>query len=166
MAKGDITILRSAQFGDPGSKRYQVASGAAATINPGELVLKALGSAAVVAWGNTAAKPVVGTDFIGGLSASTSTDTASAAGTVDVVPILPGMVFLIVPNVAATWNTQAKYNALVGARVLLNSGSVGGQQTILAADGSTNGLVVEDLNIAEKPVAVAFTVRSAANYFA
>lgn len=166
MALGDITLLADAAFGAVGSRTHAVASGAVATINAGELVLKALGSPYVVAWGNTTAKPVVGTDYIAGVSTSTSTDTASAVGTVEIMPIDPKMVFLVSPTVAATWDTQAEYDALVGDRVLLSSGSVGGAQTLLAADGANNGLVVQPLDIQKYPGKVAFSIRAGAYYMA
>lgn len=166
MALGDVKLLADAAFGAVGSRTHKVASGAVATINAGELVLKTLGSAFVVAWGNTNAKPVVGTDFIAGVSTSTSTDTATADGTVDIMPIDPKMVFLISPNVAATFATQAAYDALVGDRVLLASGSTGGAQTILATDGATSGLVIQPLNIQNVPGKVAFSIRAGAFYMA
>lgn len=166
MALGDIQFLADAQFGAVGSRPHSVASGAVATINAGELVLKTLGSAFVVAWGNTAAKPVVGTDFLAGVSTSTSTDTASANGTVEIMPIDPKMVFLVSPNAPTSWDTQAEYDALVGDRVLLSSSSVGGAQTLLAADGSTNGLVVQPLDIQKYPGKVAFSIRAGAFYMA
>ncbi len=166
MALGDIKLLADAAFGAVGSRTHAVASGAVATINAGELVLKTLGSAFVVAWGNTAAKPVVGTDFVAGLSVSTSTDTVAANGTVEIMPIDPKMVFLITPNAPTSWDTQAEYDALVGDRVLLNSGSVGGAQTILASDSATSGLVIQPLNITNFPGKVAFSIRAGAYYMA
>lgn len=166
MSLGDVVLHKDPSFGSIGSSSHQVASGAAATINAGEFVLKTLGSQYVVAWGNTTAKPVVGTDFLAGLSASTSTDTASANGTVEIIPLVPGQVFLMNPATAATWDTQAEYNALVGDRVLLSSGSVGGAQTILATDGSTNGFVVENLDITKYPGKVAVSARAGLSYLA
>lgn len=163
---GDIEILVNAPFGVPGSRKHAVAAGAVASIKAGQLVLKALGSPSVIAWdASNTAKPVVGTDYIAGLSASTSTDTAAAVGTVEILPILPGMILLANPAVAATWNTQAEYDALVGDRVLLNT-AADGTQTILASDSATSGLVIEPLDVTKYPGKVAFSVRSGANYFA
>lgn len=164
MALGDIQFKNDGAFGIQGSRPKQVASGAAATINAGEFVLQVLGAQACVAWGNSSAKPVVGTDFVAGVSATTSTDTASAAGTVDVIPLIPGQVFLVNPDVPATFGqgttpNQTTYNALVGDRVLLKSGSVGGAQTLLAVDGSTNGFVIQDLDIQKYPGKVAIAAR-------
>ena len=93
-----------------------------------------------------------------------STETATLDGTVEVQPIAPGIIYLIAPKVAATWNTQAKYNALVGARVLIDVTS--GKLTILAADGSTYGCVIENLNIQQYPGLVAFSIRQGASYLA
>jgi hypothetical protein len=164
MAAGDITILNEGSFGAPGSRKHAVAAGAASSIKAGELVLKALGSASVVVWdASNTAKPVVGTDYIAGLSATTSTDTASAAGTVEIIPNVPGMVYLGNPKVAATWDTQAEYDALVGDRVLLDT-TAAGVQTLLASDGATSGLVIEPLDVTRYPGKIAFSIRQGCNY--
>ena len=166
MALGDIMIHREGSFGVPGARKHAVAAGAVASIKAGELVLKTLGDASVVVWtASNSAKPVVGTDYIAGLSASTSTDTASAAGTVDIIPNVPGMVYLGNPDVGTTWDTQAEYDALVGDRVLLKT-SAAGVQTILASDLATSGLVIEPLDIVRYPGKVAFSIRQGCNYFA
>lgn len=162
----DITVLDGGAFGQIGSRQHAVASGAAATIKAGRLVLKSLGSASVVAWDvSNTAKPVVATDFLAGLAMTDSTDTASAAGTVQIQAITPGVVYLGNPDTAATWNTQAKYDALVGDRVLVSTTSAG-VQTILASDSATSGLVVEPLDISKYPVKVAFSLRQALSYTA
>jgi hypothetical protein len=161
---GDITILREGAFGNPGSRTFAVASGASASIKAGELVLKALGGAAVTVWtANNNAKPVVGTDYIAGLAASTSTDTATANGTVEIIPNVPGTVYLGNPKVAASFDTQSEYDALVGDRVLLDV-TAAGVQTLLAADGATSGLVIEPLDVTKYPGKVAFSIRQGCNY--
>jgi len=166
MAQGDIAMLKEGAFGSMGATRHAVAAGAVGSIKPGELVLKALGNASVAVWtASNTAKPVVGTDFIAGVSASLSTDTAAAAGVVDIIPLAEGQVFLANPDTAATWDTQAKYDALVGRRVLLST-TAGGVQTILATDGATSGLVIQPLDISKYPGKVAFSIRSGANYLA
>lgn len=165
MAKGDIMIFKDGPFGSIGTTKHKVASGAAGSINAGELVLKTLGSPYVVAWDATAAtKPVVGTDYIAGLAMSNSTDTAAADGYVEVLPLIPGQIFLANPKVAATWDTQSEYDALVGDRVLLDTAS--GVQTILAADGATSGLVIAPLDVSAYPGKVAFSIRAGASYLA
>ncbi len=159
MALGDITVLSEGAFGYPGSVQFAVAA-SATLIYPGEPVLKALGSAVVApAATNT---PVVATDFWAGIAETTSTNTAGAAGTVQVMQMLPGMTYLIAPKVAATWDTQAEYDALVGDRVLIDLTT--GTYTILASDGATYGLVIAPLDIAKYPGKVAFTIREAVSY--
>lgn len=166
MALGNITILREGAFGNQGSRVQAVASGAVGSIKAGELVRKALGAAAVVAWGATdALKPVVATDYLAGLAASTSTDTVGAAGTVEIIPIAPGTVYLASPTDSTLWDTQSEYDALVGDRVLLDS-SGAGVQTVLSTDGSTYGLVIEPLDIAKYPGKVAFSLRNGLSYLA
>lgn len=165
MALGDIKILNDGAFGTIGSTKHKVAAGAAASIKAGELVLKSLGSAYVVAWDATAStKPVVATDYVAGLAMSTSTDTASADGYVEILPLVPGQIFLANPKVAATWDTQSEYDALVGDRVLLDT--VSGTQTILASDSATSGLVIMPLDITKYPGKVAFAIRAGASYLA
>jgi len=153
MAKGDITPFENAGSGKmPGAIKFYVASGAAASINAGEPVEKLAGAAGAI--------PAV-TNFptatlrVAGVAASTSTDTVTASGLVDVIPATNGQIWLIAPKVAATWNTQAKYNALIGSRVLIDL--TAGSYTILAADGAGNGCIVEYLNIADRPGMVAFS---------
>lgn len=163
MAKNDIAVLQEGAFGTPGTVRHQVAAGGTPpAINAGEMVLKTLGNEYVIPMATN--KPVVGTDFVAGISQSASTETASVKGTVDVTPLIPGTIYRINAKVAATFNTQAKYDALVGARVLIDV--TGGVETILAADGATNGCVIENMDITRFPGQVAFSVRAGASYTA
>lgn len=166
MSLGDIQILNAGAFGEVGGRKQRVALGAVSSIKAGELVLKTLGSAFVTAWTtSTATKPVVSTDFLAGLATTTSTETVTANGTVTVQPLIPGVVYLGKPTVAATWDTQSEYDALVGDRVLLDCSS-GGVQTVLATDGATNGLVIEPLDVAKYPGKVAFSLRAGLSYLA
>lgn len=156
---GDITLYADAAFGYPGDDEYAVAA-SATLIYPGEPVAKALGDAAVTpAATNT---PVVATDFYAGVAQSTSTNTAGAAGIVRVTKFTDATSWLIAPKVAATWDTQAEYDALVGDRVLLDLTT--GTYTILATDGATNGCVVMPLDITKYPGKVRFAFRNAVNY--
>ena len=155
MAKGDILVHKNTAFGEPGSKICNVAAGATA-INVGEPVLRALGAGVVTAMATN--KPVVATDYLEGIAASNSTQTASVAGTVEVIPLIPGTIYKMKPKVAATWDTQAEYDALVGYRVLIDL--TAGSYTILAADGATSGCVIEPLDVAKNPGYVAFSFRN------
>lgn len=164
MALGDITLFQDGAFSSIGSRKHAVASGTTASIKAGELVLKTPGSAYVTVWtANNSAKPVVGTDYVAGISASTSTETASAAGTVEIIPLVPGQIYLANPDVAATWDTQSEYDALVGDRVLLKT-TAAGVQTILASDSATSGLVIQPLDVSKYPGKVAFSVKTGCDY--
>lgn len=156
---GDITILDQSVAMGNGAKPYLVAAGST-TINPGEPVTKALGAAVVTAMATN--KPVVGTDFLAGIAATTSTQTASAAGVVYVNQLIPGVVYLIAPNSSTAFDTQAEYDALVGDRVLLDL--TNGVYTILATDGATNGCVIEALDVFKYPGKVAFSIRNGVSY--
>lgn len=92
-----------------------------------------------------------------GIATTTSTQTASVAGEVWVQPIVPGTIYKMKPKVAATWDTQAEYDALVGSRVLIDLTS--STYTILAADGATYGCVIEYLDVSKNPGYVAFSFR-------
>lgn len=160
MASGDIQFAQPNVHQLVGARKANVAAGAT-TINPGEPVAMALGAVSVTAMATN--KPVVATDFLIGISTSTSTQTASVAGTVDYIPLVEGQEYLISPKVAASWDTQAEYDALVGKRVLIDLTT--GSYTLLAADGSTSGCVVTAMNIAENPGKVKFLFRSGVNVF-
>lgn len=165
MAVNDVTFYDQAAFGYPGDVKYIVTQGAVASINPGEPVAKVLGnsSGAVVAALATS-KPLVGTDYLAGIASSISTDTVAAKGIVEVTKLTSGVSYLCAPLTAATWNTQAKYDALVGARITFDL--TAGVYTVNATDNANNGLVVLPLNIQDYPGKVRFAIRSAVNYLA
>jgi len=164
MALGDITILKQNSAMGSGSLKYNVAA-SATLINAGEPVkIAAVGDVVVVKGATT--EPVVVTTTTAtvipqglyiGIAATTSTNTAAAAGTVEIVPALPNTIFLGKPTVAASWDTQAEYDALVGKRVQFDLTT--GSYTIIATDAAANGLVVMPLDIAKYPGRVAFAFR-------
>jgi hypothetical protein len=163
MALGDIQIYDEGAYGYPGDAFFTVASGTTSSILPGTPVAKTLGNSTgnvVAAAGNNF--PVVGTDYTAGIASSTSTETTSLAGTVKVTKLDPNLTYIIAPKVAATWDTQAEYDALVGARVLIDLTT--GVYTILASDSANNGCVVEPLDISKYPGRVRFSIRAGASY--
>ncbi len=161
MALNDITFKDPAQFGTAGTKKFPVNAGTN-TIKPGEPVYVVLGNETV--WQLPTNKPVVSTDFLVGIAASTSTNTSTLSGSVEVFPITSNVVYLIAPNSTTTFDTQGEYDALVGTRVLLDCTT--STWTILASDNSTYGCVIMPLEIAKYPGKVAFAFRSAVNYLA
>lgn len=153
MAKGDIQPFNNNESSIMGgARKYQVASGTTASINAGEPVQKLAGASCVTA---LLTNSPTTTNRIVGVSTSASTETASAGGTVDVIPASPNQIWLISPKVAATWDTQTEYNALVGKRVLIDLTS--STYTILAADSAGNGCIVEYLDVSLYPGKVAFS---------
>ena len=161
MAVNDIIDLSDPAFGRIGSQRWAVAA-SATTIKPGEPVTHVLGAAAVVPMATNMPVVANAAGYVVGIAASTSTNTASAAGTVEVVPHVPGQVYLAWPNTAASWDTQSEYDALVGDRVLFDLTS--GSYTILATDGATYGCVIQPLDVTKYPGRVAFTFRNDCSY--
>jgi len=162
----DLSLYNaSGGTGSLGSRRHQVAASAGApAINAGEPVSKTLGNQYVIT--NPTNGQVVATNYLAGVATSQSNETSALDGFVDVMPISKDTIWLIAPTTAATWNTQAKYNALVGARVLIAKSTSGntGIYTIGASDSSTSGCVVENLNIFDYPGLVAFTFRGGLAY--
>lgn len=163
MSIGDFVEL-GVSNANGGTRSYNTATGASTTIiNPGEPVVRGASATTVTRLYATAttgiAAPVINTDFVVGIAQTTSTQTTSAAGQVSILPVNNGTTFLAYPTVAATFATQALYDALVGKRVLIDLGTLAaGQYSVLAVDGSTNGLVIMPLDISKYPgrVAVAF----------
>lgn len=171
MALGDLLLLNE-QAAKRGARLYNVASGT--PILAGEPVQHlTVGDVAVIP-GRTST-PVVGTSGVEGLfvgiAATNSTNTTTAAGTVNVIPVNSSDTWLIAPAVATSWDTQAEYDALVGKRVLIQNGATllpfvansnVGTYSLLASDSAANGAVVQAMNIVEHPgkVAIAFRTRT------
>jgi hypothetical protein len=162
MALGDITLFGDQAQGLAGARKFKVVSGTSASINAGEPVVTTLGAAYVAAMATN--KPVSGTDYVVGIAATTSTETTTAHGYVDVYQVDPNQVWLIKPNVAATFDTQSEYDALVGDRVVLDLTS--SSWTILAADGATYGCVIMPLDVVKHPGKVAFSFRRCVQWMA
>jgi hypothetical protein len=162
--KADLVLLSSKNGqGYPGSRKANVAV-SATLIYPGEPVIhNALGDVVVVKMATNS--PIVATHFLDGIASTLSTNSAALAGKVDVVPVNADDIWLIRPNVAGDWDTQAKYDAIVGKRVLIDL-SAGGAYTLLSADDPTYGCVVQPLDITKYPNWVAISFRKATNYLA
>lgn len=147
-------------FGTPGGEVYAVEAGDDA-IAAGDLVLvEALGEDSVILATDNA--PIVGTDYVVGVAASASTQTASVAGAVRVVVLDSDTTILMTPTNPTAWDTQSEYDALVGARVQMTVSA--GVMTIDNTDNSTYGFVVEPLDIKVTPAKVALKMRAAAGY--
>ncbi len=82
----DFRIVGTVDGSEPIQKTFNVASGAAATIAPGDLVVAANGYAAKCADAGCAAAGIYG------MAVSTSTDTVAAAGEVSVVYSANGLI--------------------------------------------------------------------------
>lgn len=169
MAIGDILFLQeSGSNGGRGARLYNVAAGT--PILAGEPVQATLGGTAVTPAHTST--PVVGTTYFAGIAATNSTNTTAAAGTVNVNPINSNDTWIIAPAIAASWDTQSEYDALVGKRVLIQNGAElmtysanvnTGTYSLLASDGSTSGCVVQALDITKYPGKVAFAFRDGVN---
>jgi len=170
MALGDITPYEAVDGGSLASRSHQVKANASyPIINAGEPVSKTLGNQYVLAGVN--ATPLVNqaiTSAWAGIAATTSNETTSVDGTVQVIPLGFGsQMWLNTPLSTSTYGVgstpnQTTYNALVGARVCMQLTS--GTYNILATDNNKNGLVVENLDVIRYPGKVAFSVVPGASY--
>lgn len=173
MARGDLTLLASeGAMSGRGARMYNVAAGT--PILAGEPVQHSVVGAVAVQPSHTST-PVVGLTGVEGLfvgiAATDSTNTTTAAGSVSVIPVDSHQTWLIAPAVAASFDTQSEYDALVGKRVLLQNGaelmnyvanSNAGTYSVLASDSAGNGVVVMAMDIRNNPgkVAIAFRGRT------
>src|ERR1035437_1926872 len=159
MAKGDIQPFENSGTKNTGAIKMLVqansngSSGLAGNILPGELVTRAAGVAYVLAAVNNSGTTTL---RIAGVAASQSTETASVDGLVDVIPCIPGQLWMAKWKTTGTdWNTQANYNAHIGDRMLFDLTT--GSYTILAADGASQGIVVQYNDLSKYPGYVVFT---------
>lgn len=173
MALGDLKLLaeRSAQ-GGRGARLYNVTAGTPILAGEPVQLVGALGTATVMPAHTST--PDASAHLYVGVAATSSTNTLLAAGTVNVIPIDSNDTWLIAPAVAATWDTQAEYDALCNDRVLIqNNAEVGyaysanvntGTYSLLASDSTNNGCVVQTLEVAKYPGKVAFSFRDSSGY--
>lgn len=169
MAVNDITIYEDGAFGYPGDvDGYVVAAGTCAQkIKVGEPVYIAVdGDGTATALATNLPSSANAASNISGIAASTSTDTVAAAGKVSVMRLNPNVSYLIAPNVAASWDTQAEYDALVGGNMLLDltgTAALGtATYTILSTHNAAYGCTVMPLDIKKYPGKVRFSIRPAA----
>ena len=167
---GDIVIYHQESAGGGRGSRRILAAASAGTILAGEPVVIVAGASTVVpnqaATLLTQASPyvpynVTGTGFVG--IAQTST-TANTAGGFDVAPANTGVTYLVTATTPSLINTQAKYDTLLGARVLLRASVVattvstsGFQYSCDLTDSALNGFIVRPLDIFKFPNKVAIS---------
>lgn len=169
MALGDLTILSQNSEMGRGGRMYNVAAGT--LILAGEPVShKAVGDVTVQPMGTTlpAVSAAAGVEglFVG-VAVTNSTNTATAAGVVNVMPQSSGITYLIAPVTATAWDTQAEYDALVGKRLTINNSTTVsataqnvGTYALNASDSANNGVVVMAMKITDNPVKVAIAFRN------
>lgn len=127
------------------SKNWVVASGGVGTIAVGTPT-KAIDAAAASPYLGTAI-PMVDADGdtadrFTGIAKSTSTDTASVAGSVQIWLPLPGLVYSGKAKTASTADTQAEVDALSGKRVLFDLTSTTWSVDAAATDAVANCVVI------------------------
>lgn len=142
MSLGDFKIVKTGGLSNVPTYRFNVQAGAT-TIYAGEPVKVASAGAQYVVK-SADAEPVTGTPTFVGIAQSTSTQTASADGYVDVYKPIQGVVFRGSAKNKANIATQANVNTLKNRRSVLDLTS--GVYTVdeSAADASTNGIVIVD----------------------
>lgn len=167
---GPVKFKSQAVNGYPGGVPMLVQAGAVGSIVAGIPVTKALGQPYVIPAAD--GTPVVGTDYMAGVSETLSTDAVAADGKVSVCQLMPGTIYMMAPKSPSTYfgasyltaPSQSTYDAMVGKRVVFDLTS--NTYTIDSVDGATNGLVVEPIDVTLYPNLVAFSIRQACYYAA
>ena len=163
MAKNDFALLSPPATGVAVSTHiYLVAPGTTSSINAGEFVIKKVGSGnwASAFTASVSTQPAVGTDYLAGFAMSTSTETTTATGYIEVMELSPNQIFLANPTTVANFGqtagslSQTSYNAQVSKRVLIQTSS--GVMTVLNTDNwgtqtGKNGVIVEYLDVTQFP---------------
>lgn len=160
MAIGNVWIRSTGGLNEVPVMKYQTEANAAA-INPGELCkIKSAGSPYVIALVD--ADLTAGTDsqFVG-LAASTATHTASVDGTVLVHMASPSIVYEAKAKTSTNVDTQAKIDAMVGDRKIIDVTSTVHTVDDGAADNVANCLTIVGGNPVTKTLY--FTVKPFAN---
>lgn len=115
-----------------------VASGGATTILAGEPTkFNTAGAVSIMADGDGTTS-----QRFTGIAKSDSTDTAAAAGVVQVWLPFPGLIYSCAAKTASTADTAAEIDALFGKRVVFDLTSTTWSIDAAAADGATNGIVI------------------------
>lgn len=140
MSLDNFTLVKQAGHSSAPTYTYSVQAGAT-TINRGEPVkLASISGDYVVP--SADAEPVVGTPTFLGIAASTSNQTASADGTVEVYRALPGFVFRAKAKTLSTVDTAAEIAALKNNHVVLDLTSSVYTIDAAAAHAGTNGVII------------------------
>lgn len=172
MAKNDFALQYPVDNGSNRTNQFLVAPGTTSSINAGEFVIKPLGAGsgkyAQAFTASQSLQPQVGTDFLAGFAMSTSTETTTATGFVEVFYLDPAIIYFGNPATAANFGltqgslSQATYNAQVGKRVLIQVSN--GVFTVLNTDNVNSGLVVEYVDVTTSNGKVAFSLRGGLVY--
>lgn len=124
-----------------------VPAGTAVSINAGEPT-KGVDAAAAAPWLGTVQIMADGDGTTAqrftGISKSASTDTVAAAGEVETVMPLPGIVYEAKAKTASTADTQAEIRALQGKRVVFDLTSTVWTVDAAATDAVANTVVIVD----------------------
>lgn len=136
MALGDVSIIGPSGQNLPSALKWPVAA-AATTINAGEPAKLS----STYAIPSADAEPASGSPTFLGIASSTSNQTASVDGTVDIYPCVPGLVYACKTTSATAMNTAAKIQALIGTTCVFDlTSSVYTVDT--ATTGATDGLLI------------------------
>jgi hypothetical protein len=131
MALGDISVVDPAGQKFPSARTFRTEA-AGTTINAGEpCKIGGTGNNYVVPLGD--GEPEPSADVVAGVASTTSTETASADGVVDVILPLPGVVFRCSVTTPANMDTDAELLAILNDRVTFDL--AGGVYTVDENEG-------------------------------
>lgn len=137
MAKGFRLYDPTAEKAVAWPNQRTVASGTTASIVAGVPTKESSGSVALMADGDGTTS-----QKFSGIAKNTSTETASAAGVVDVFLALPGIIYSGFAKSTAAADTLAEIQALQGKRVVFDLTTGDWTVDTAAANAATNGVVI------------------------
>lgn len=115
MAKGDITIVDTGGRNVIPTKQFLVqdrTSSSDTVIYPGDPVKISGAEGGNYVTHLADGEPAIGTDIVVGIAASTSTETSSADGTVEVYPALPGVIYRANATASGNLGTGVKLDTV------------------------------------------------------
>lgn len=156
MALNDIQFLDAGELGTNASLPYRVQAGSV-IINPGEPVSRVIGANYVNTLYDTSAsstvtsgatKPVVATDYIVGIGMSSSSNTATADGGVDIQPLATDVVYSAAPYLgnAFTFTGNLTSGSSIVSNISSFTGLIVGQ--LVTGSNIATGSIIASLNSA------------------
>lgn len=140
MSLANVSVIGPSGQNQPASMVYRTEANATAILAGEPVKIGGTNLSYVIPTADN--EPIISAPTFVGIAQSNSTQTAALDGTVQVLPVVPGLIYACKANSAAAFNTDAEILALLNNRVLFDL--TAGVYTILQsqADNADNGIVI------------------------